>query len=266
MSSLLEVKDIRKHFGGVKAVDGLSFSINKNDICAIIGPNGSGKTTAINLITKVYPLSGGEVYLNGERIDKLSRAKIVRQGLVRTFQNLRLFSTLTVLQHVLVARYFRQQSGFVKTIMRLPSVRHEEEFNRRKAMELLDMVGLTDHANRMASSLPYGRRRLLEIARAIATEPKLILLDEPAAGMSEEEIDLLIGQIRMIRDMGMAVLVVEHRMRLIMNVAENIIVLNYGKKIAEGTAADIQDNQEVITAYLGKYHQKVETRQIPQKG
>lgn len=258
MASLLEVKDIQKHFGGVRAVDGLSFSVDRGDICALIGPNGSGKTTSINLITKVYSLTGGQVYLDGERIDRLSREKIVRRGLVRTFQNLRLFETLNVLQHVMVARCFRQKSGFVKTILRTPSVREEERVNRRQAMDLLDMVGLAGYAGHMAASLPYGKRRLLEMARAMATEPKIIFLDEPAAGMSEEEIDALIALIRRIRDMGTAVLVVEHRMRLIMNVAERIIVLNYGKKIAEGTADEIQDNQEVITAYLGKYHEKVE--------
>ncbi|MCC8190273.1 MAG: ABC transporter ATP-binding protein [Planctomycetes bacterium] len=258
MASLLEVKEIQKHFGGVKAVDGLSFTVDRGDICALIGPNGSGKTTSINLITKVYSLTGGQVFLDGERIDRLSREMIVRRGLVRTFQNLRLFETLTVLQHVLVARCFRQRSGFVKTLVRAPSARAEEALNRKKAMELLDMVGLADQAEQRAVSLPYGKRRLLEIARAMATEPKIIFLDEPAAGMSEEEIDRMIGQIRLIRDRGTAVLVVEHRMRLIMNVAERIIVLSYGKKIAEGTAAEIQDNQEVITAYLGKYHEKVE--------
>ena len=258
MASLLEVRNVHKHFGGVRAVDGLSFKIEKGDICALIGPNGSGKTTSINLITKVLSLTSGEILLDGERIDHLSRDRIVHQGLVRTFQNLRLFETLTVLQHVMVARCFRQQSNFLKTILRFPSVRKEEALNRSKAMALLDMVGLTDQADHLASSLPYGKRRLLEIARAMATEPKLIFLDEPAAGMSEEEISILVDQIRAIRDMGSAVLVVEHRMRLIMNVAERIIVLDYGKKIAEGTATEIQDNQEVITAYLGKYHERVE--------
>lgn len=258
MANLLEVKDIKKHFGGVKAVDGLSFSVRHNDICALIGPNGSGKTTAINLITRVYALNGGEVHLDGKRIDNLSREKIVQHGLARTFQNLRLFETLTVLQHVMVARYSKQKANFITTITRWPSVRAEEEINKRKALELLDIVGLADKVGRLASSLPYGQRRLLEIARALATEPKLIFLDEPAAGMSEEEIDRLVDLIRFIRDMGTAVLVVEHRMRLIMNVAERIIVLNYGKKIAEGSADEIQDNQEVITAYLGKYHEKVE--------
>jgi branched-chain amino acid transport system ATP-binding protein len=179
-------------------------------------------------------------------------------GMARTFQNLRLFETLTVLQHVMVARCFRQKSGFIRTILRFSDAKNEEKINRAKAMELLEMVGLADCADNMATSLPYGRRRLLEIARAMAADPKLIFLDEPAAGMSEEEIGRLMEQIRAIRDMGTAVLVVEHRMRLIMNVAERIIVLNYGKKIAEGTAREIQENQEVITAYLGKYHEKVE--------
>jgi branched-chain amino acid transport system ATP-binding protein len=258
MASLLEVKDIHKHFDGVRAVDGLSFTVEKGNICALIGPNGSGKTTCINLITRVLALTGGEIRLDGERIDQLSRERIVRRGLARTFQNLRIFETLTVLQHVMVARCFRQEAGFVRTILRLPAAKREERMNRNKAMELLEMVGLADMANHLAASLPYGRRRLLEIARAMATEPKLIFLDEPAAGMSEEEISRLVEQIRIIRGMGTAVLVVEHRMRLIMNVAERIIVLNYGKKIAEGDAREIQENQEVITAYLGKYHEKVD--------
>ncbi|MCL1999869.1 MAG: ABC transporter ATP-binding protein [Planctomycetes bacterium] len=257
MPSLLEVRGISKQFGGVRAVDDLSFHVDHGDICAIIGPNGSGKTSAINLITRVYQLTTGEVHFNGQRIDRLPRDKVVRMGLVRTFQNLRLFETLTVMEHVMLARVFRFQSGFFSTLFRLPGARHEEHRNRDAAMRLLELVGLADRADRKAVSLPYGQRRLLEIVRALATEPKLLFLDEPAAGMSEEEIDKLIVILRRICDMGVAILVVEHRMRLIMSAAERIVVLNYGKKIAEGTAEEIQNNQEVITAYLGKYHEKI---------
>ncbi len=257
MARLLEVKGISKQFGGVRAVDDLSFHVDRGDICALIGPNGSGKTTSINLITRVYQLTAGEVRLDGQRIDRLSRDKLVRLGLVRTFQNLRLFETLSVAEHVLLARVAKYRSGFFGTVLRLPGARAEEAHHRGTVLRLLDLVGLADKARQKAASLPYGQRRLLEIARAMATEPKLIFLDEPAAGMSEEEIDKLIGLIRRIRDMGTAVLVVEHRMRLIMNAAERIVVLNYGKKIAEGNAEEIQNNQEVITAYLGKYHEKI---------
>lgn len=257
MEKLLEVREISKQFGGVRAVDNLSFQVNKNEICALIGPNGSGKTTSINLITRVYQLTSGQVFLDGKRVDQLNRSELVRRGLVRTFQNLRLFESLTVFQHVVLARAFRFRSGFFSTLLRFPSVRREEREHGHKALQLLEAVGLKDRADQMAVSLPYGQRRLLEIARALATEPKLIFLDEPAAGMSEEEIDRLVELIRRIRDMGTAVLVVEHRMRLIMNAAERIIVLNYGKKIAEGTGGEIQDNQEVIAAYLGKYHEKI---------
>lgn len=257
MAALLEVKGICKQFGGVRAVDDLSFHVNRGEICALIGPNGSGKTTSINLITRVYQLSSGQVFLDGQRIDQSSRDELVRLGLARTFQNLRLFETLTVFQHVVLARAFRYRSGFFATVFRLPSVRREEREHGREAMRLLETVGLADRAEQQAISLPYGQRRLLEIARAMATEPKIVFLDEPAAGMSEEEIDRLVELVRRIRDMGAAVLVVEHRMRLIMNAAERIVVLNYGKKIAEGTAGEIQDNQEVIAAYLGKYHEKI---------
>jgi ABC-type branched-subunit amino acid transport system ATPase component len=257
VARLLEVKEISKQFGGVRAVDGLSFHVDRGDICALIGPNGSGKTTSINLITNVYHLTAGEVYLGDQRIDRLSRDRLVRLGLVRTFQNLRLFETLSVAEHVMIARVFKYRRGFFGTILRLPGAREEEARHRDTVLRLLDLVGLADKANQMAISLPYGQRRLLEIARAMATEPKIIFLDEPAAGMSEKEIDKLIDLIRRIRDMGTAVLVVEHRMRLIMNVAERIVVLNYGKKIAEGNAEEIQNNHEVITAYLGKYHEKI---------
>ncbi len=257
MASLLEVRNISKHFGGVRAVDDLSFTVEPGEIRALIGPNGSGKTTCINLITRVYQLTGGEIYFAGTRLDQLARYQIVQRGLARTFQNLRLFDTLSVLDHVLMGSYIHCQVDFVRTVLCSGPAKAEIRERTDEAHELLGLVGLGDKSHLLAKSLPYGQRRLMEIARALATKPKLLFLDEPAAGMSEEEIDRLISLVRAIRDRGISILLVEHRMRLVMNVAERIVVLNYGKKIAEGTAQEIQDNPEVITAYLGKLHEKV---------
>lgn len=257
MASLLEVRGISKHFGGVRAVDDLSFTVEPGEIRALIGPNGSGKTTCINLMTRVYQLTGGEIHFAGQRIDRLSRHQIVRQGLARTFQNLRLFETLSVLDHVLMGSFLHCRTDIVRTVLGTRAARAERQAMTEEAQALLELVGLADKAHLLARSLPYGQRRLMEIARALATRPTLLFLDEPAAGMSEEEIDRLIDLVRVIRDRGVSILLVEHRMRLVMNVAERLVVLNYGKKIAEGTAEEIQDNPEVITAYLGKFHEKV---------
>ena len=257
MASLLEVSHISKHFGGVKAVDELSFGIPQGGLQAIIGPNGSGKTTCINLITGCYRLTGGTVLFGGQRIDGLSRERIVQAGLARTFQNLRLFETLTVLDHVLMGQFLHSRVEFFRTILRTRAGQHENREALERSRELLELVGLQDKAHVLAKSLPYGPRRLLEIARALATRPKLLFLDEPAAGMSEEEIDRVIDLVHTIQKRGVTLLLVEHRMRLVMNVAEHIIVLNYGKKIAEGSAKEVQENQEVITAYLGVQHEKV---------
>jgi branched-chain amino acid transport system ATP-binding protein len=257
VASLLEVTSISKHFGGVRAVDALSFAIPEGGLQAIIGPNGSGKTTCINLITGCYRLTSGEVCFGGKRIDGLSREQIVQTGLARTFQNLRLFETLTVLDHVLMGQFLHCQVEFMRTILRSRAARRESREALERSWELLELVGLKDKAHMLAKSLPYGPRRLLEIARALATRPKLLFLDEPAAGMSEEEIDRVIDLVRTIQRCGVTILLIEHRMRLVMNVSEHIIVLNYGKKIAEGSAREIQENQEVITAYLGTQHEKV---------
>ena len=257
MASLLEVRNISKHFGGVKAVDELSFDIPQGGLQAIIGPNGSGKTTCINLITGCYQLTGGAVSFGGHRIDGLSRERIVQTGLARTFQNLRLFETLTVLDHVLMGQFRHSRVEFLRTILGTPASKRESREALERSWELLELVGLKDKAHLLAKSLPYGPRRLLEIARALATQPKLLFLDEPAAGMSEEEIDRVIDLVRTIQRRGLTILLIEHRMRLVMNVSEHIIVLNYGKKIAEGSAKEIQENQEVITAYLGTQHEKV---------
>ncbi|HTU02065.1 MAG TPA: ABC transporter ATP-binding protein [Candidatus Sulfotelmatobacter sp.] len=257
MASLLEVRTISKHFGGVRAVDELSFAIPEGGIQALIGPNGSGKTTCINLITGCYRLTGGEIHFAGRRIDALPREQIVQRGLARTFQNLRLFETLTVLDHVLMGQFLHARVEFLRTVLQSRKAKAETRAALERSWELLELVGLREKAYLLARNLPYGQRRLLEIARALATQPKLLFLDEPAAGMSEEEIDRVIDLIRTIQKRGVTILLVEHRMRLVMNVSQHIVVLNYGKKIAEGSTDQIQDNQEVITAYLGKRHEKV---------
>ena len=251
VDKVLEVVDLSKNFGGVKAVDGLSFSMKPGQICAIIGPNGSGKTTCINMITGVLKPTSGTVRFDGCDITSMPRAEVARLGVTRTFQNLRLWSTLPVLDHVLAARYCRTKSGFFPSVFRSKGAALEEKANIEFARELLDVVGLSGLDTVLAPSLPYGKRRLLEIARALATEPRLLLLDEPAAGMSSSEIDQLIDLIFKIRDRGISVVVIEHRMKLVMTASDKIVVLNYGQKIAEGTAEEIRCNEQVIQAYLG---------------
>ncbi len=250
--AILEAVNLKKSFGGVVAVDNLSFSVEAGQIKSIIGPNGAGKTTVYNLITGLLPPTSGLIRFNGQTITGLKTHTIASLGLARTFQNVRLFENMTVLENVMVGCHQRMGSGLFSAICRLPKFRREEKQTAAVALEKLALVGLADQSQRPAFSLPFAQQRTLEIARALAAEPRMILLDEPAAGLNSHETVQLGKLILKIRQMGLTVLLVEHDMELVMDISEEILVINYGKKIAEGKPAEIQDNQEVIKAYLGE--------------
>lgn len=248
---ILEVKDFHKAFGGLTAINRLSFKVKRGDILAIIGPNGAGKTTLFNMINRFIPASDGDIFFEGRRINEMSPARVAALGIARTFQLLQLFSNMSVVENVMVGCHLRSKGGMLATGLRLPYARKEERNVFDTAMSKLTMVGLKKEAFSAPLSLPYGRQKILEIARALATEPKLLLLDEPAGGLSTLEIEQLAQLIKRIRDDGITILLVEHRMELVMDIADRVIVLNYGSRIGEGTPAEIQCNEEVITAYLG---------------
>ena len=241
-----------KHsFGGLRAVDGVSFTVGEGMIKAVIGPNGAGKTTLFNLISGTLPADSGEAYLRGAPIHGLAPFKIARHGVSRTFQNIRLFPGMTVLETVMVGRHVRSRAGFVPAMLRLPWTRREEREIRERAMAILAMMEMEDLADREAVSLPFGTQRVVEFARALATEPSLLLLDEPAAGLNIYETAKISGLITRIREGGVTVLVIEHDMSLVMDICDEILVLASGKAIAEGAPAEIQRNPEVIRVYLG---------------
>ncbi len=254
---LLETKALCKHFGGLKAVEAVDMYVKKGEIVALIGPNGAGKTTLFNCITGFYaPTSGEILFQNGyERLTGLPPYRVTARGLGRTFQNIRLFSQMTVRENVMIGRHVRSRAGIFGAILRPGAVRREEKEIRSKAKEELAFVDLADRAGEIASSLPYGAQRRLEIARALATEPDLLLLDEPAAGTNPSEKDDLIELIGRIRARGITILVIEHDMRLVMKISDRIYVLDHGVKIAEGSPDIVRANPKVIAAYLGVAHE-----------
>ena len=252
MRPVLEVTHATMQFGGLVAVNDLNMSIGNNEIVALIGPNGAGKTTAFNMITGVYKPTSGIVSLNTHNITGLKPNKIAEMGIARTFQNIRLFTPLTVAQNVDLAQHVRLKSGWVGATLRSPRYCREMKAIHARTEELLSYMGLSDVKDELAGSLPYGKQRKLEIARALATQPSLLLLDEPAAGMNPSEADELKELICGIRDrFSIAILLIEHHMDVVMGISDRIYVLNYGTLIASGTAREIQNNEDVISAYLG---------------
>ena len=249
---LLEMQNVVKRFGGLTAVSNMSFQVEKGEIFGVIGPNGAGKTTIFNLITGVYPVSEGNILFDGQSISGKKPYQIINGGIARTFQNIRLFTGMTVLENILVGQHDHLKAGFIASILHTGAQKKEEKEARKEAMELLRFVGLEQDADRPATELPYGKQRKLEIARALAAHPKLILLDEPAAGMNPQETKELTEFISQIRqEYNIPILMIEHHMDLVMAIAERIYVLDFGRLIASGTAAEVQDNPDVINAYLG---------------
>lgn len=252
MSCILETRDIGIQFGGLKAVDNVNFKAEEGEITALIGPNGAGKTTLFNLIAGFYQPTSGKVYFKGQDITSLKPYQRTRIGLARTFQNINLFKDMSVMDNALVGQHCRMTYDPITAMLSLPAKRKQEKQSREEIMKILDFMGLANVANEKAGSLSYGMQKNLEIARAMATSPELLLLDEPASGLNTQELDQLSQRVLRMRDMGITVVLIEHKMDVVMNISHNIMVLNFGECIAFGTPEEISANQQVIEAYLGK--------------
>ncbi len=250
---LLEIRNLSMHFGGLKAVDDVTFNVNKGEIMSLIGPNGAGKTTVFNVVTGVYMPTMGEVKYKGVLLNNLKPYEVTKLGLARTFQNIRLFKQLTARQNLVLAMHCRRTSNVFSSVLRTPSYKKEKAECNKKAEELLDYMGLLGEKNEQAQNLPYGKQRKLEIARAIATGADILLLDEPAAGMNPQETEELMNLIKSIRaDLNKTVFLIEHDMKLVMGISDNIVVFDHGQLIAEGKPEEIRNNKKVIEAYLGQ--------------
>lgn len=251
MRELLRLERLTKNFGGLMALNRVSFSVREGAIKGLIGPNGAGKTTAFNLITGIHPPSGGAIFFDGRRIDGLPPHRLSRLGLARTFQTVRLFPGLTVLENVMVGRHARMTGGLLRSLYPFGGAGREERAAGEAAMEALALVGLAGRWDAPAGTLPFGLQRLVEIARALATEPRLLLLDEPAAGLGAEERNRLKLLIRALRDRGLTILLIEHDVGMVLDLADEVVVLEYGAVIAEGEPSAIRSHPEVVRAYLG---------------
>lgn len=251
-SSILTVEALTKMFGGVKAQDNISFSIEPGIVCGLIGPNGAGKTTLFNMITGIYRPDAGRIVFNGKDTRKMAVHQLVRAGIARTFQHVELFASMSLLENVLVGMHVRTKAGFWGAVTRLPWVKKEEKQAKEKAEELLEFTGLLDFADKPAGDLPVGLQKTAEIARALASDPLLLLLDEPAAGLNAVETEQLGNLIRQVKEKGVTMILVEHDMSLAMGISDKVVVLDQGRMLAQGTPREIQNNEAVMAAYLGQ--------------